>query len=170
MFQCILPLLIFTTTSSSWFSLLATFIYLSSFLNSHMFFIRSPFLFPSFASFDFSHSQLLRPNRRKRFAPSLPHYLCLSLLCLSSPLLLSILLAAGLITACHKCLTFAQKVPAAPREPKTCRWLEGRSMPWQLHLQANGETHRDSSKERKQYFLVSSLLWLDSDCYVWTSL
>lgn len=42
-------------------------------------------LFASFASFDFSHSQLLKPNRKKWFPPSFPHYLCFSLLCLSSP-------------------------------------------------------------------------------------
>lgn len=68
------------------------------------------------------------------------------------PLLLSILSAAGLITACHKCLTVAQKVPAAPREPKTWRWLEGRNMPWKTAFAGKWRnTHLRRERDRDTY-------------------
>lgn len=138
------PLSIFTATSSSLFTPLATahFLLLPSTILIHVnlsdsFFLplllSLPHLIPHIhscwdktrGSGSFLHFPIISAFRS--FISPPPSF---------SPFSLSILSAAGLITGCHKWLMFSQKVLAAPRGPQLL--LVGG---WQLHLQARGETH-----------------------------
>lgn len=106
-----------------------TLVSLFPFLNSQTFLschLLPIFFTPQFASSDFPHSQLLRQNRNKWFPPSLPPLFLFSApppFPPRSPL--GLLSAAGLITGCHKCSVFSQKVLAAPGGPRSCWWAAG---------------------------------------------
>lgn len=118
----------------------------------------------------FPHPQQLKRNRKRWFPPSIPHYFCFPLLLSPPPFFLGILFAAGLITGCHKCSVFSQKVLVAPSRATGLPggWQAGGKMT--IALEANRETHNSGETPREEQkdgeeLCLSRLFHL---CFDWT--